>query len=148
MPGKEVALRILGLDVGTARVGVALSDELGLTAQPLTALEVRGGISETGERIRELCEQHEVARVVVGLPLALDGGDRGAGSHRARAVGAELERIPGVEVVYWDERFSTVEAERVLVSAGVRRRDRRSVVDKVAAALILQGYLDAQSAQS
>ena len=140
-------MRILGLDVGTARIGVALSDELGLTAQPLASLTVDGGVRRTAERILALCSEHGVGRVVIGLPLALDGGDRGASSRRSRAVGAALEAA-ALEVVYWDERFTTAEAERLLVSSGVRRKDRRAAVDKVAAALILQGYLDAGEAES
>jgi putative Holliday junction resolvase len=141
-------MRIMGVDVGSKRIGLALSDELGLTAQPLTAVESVGGPATAAGRIAELCAEHEVGRVVVGLPLALDGGDRGESSRRARALGRALEDRGGVEVIYWDERFTTAEAERVLVSAGVRRDKRRRVVDKVAAALILQGYLDAESRES
>ncbi|MBW2276106.1 MAG: Holliday junction resolvase RuvX [Deltaproteobacteria bacterium] len=141
-------MRIMGIDAGSKRIGVALSDELGLTAQPLTVVETSGGSSAAAARIAELCSEHEVERVVVGLPLALDGGDRGQSSRRARALGKTLTERGAVEVVFWDERFSTAEAERVLVTAGVRRDKRRRVVDKLAAALILQGYLDAESRES
>jgi len=138
----------MGIDVGRRRIGIALSDELGATAQPLTAVDGGGGIERAAARIAELCVEHEVSRVVVGLPLALDGGDRGEGSRRARELGRELAARTSIEVVYWDERFTTAEAERVLVAAGVKREKRRAVVDKVAAALILQGYLDAESRES
>jgi putative Holliday junction resolvase len=137
-------MRILGLDVGTERIGVALSDELGLTAQPLETVPAGRG-NDPLERIVEICEEQGVERIVVGLPLALSGGDRGEGSRRARSIGDQLGERLGAEVVYWDERFTTAEAERVLVAAGVRRSKRRQVVDKLAASLILQGYLDGQA---
>jgi putative Holliday junction resolvase len=137
------AMRILGLDVGSERIGVALSDELGLTAQPLETIQVRGG-NDPLTRIVEICEEHEVGAAVVGLPLSLTGGDRGQSSRRARALGQALAEHLDMEVAYWDERFTTSEAERVLTSAGVRRAKRRQVVDKVAAALILQGFLDSR----
>jgi putative Holliday junction resolvase len=136
-------IRVLGLDVGTDRIGVALSDGLGLTAQPLATLEVRG--RDPLPVVIDLCREHEVTLVVLGLPLSLGGGDRGEGSRRARALGQRIRESIGVEVVYRDERFTTAEAERVLISAGVRRGKRRTVVDKLAAALILQGYLDGRA---
>lgn len=141
-------MRIMGIDLGSKRIGVALSDELGLTAQPLTAVDARGGASSVAGRLAELCAEHEVGKIVIGLPLTLGGEDRGQGSRRARELGRALAEHTSVEVVYWDERFSTAEAERVLVSAGVRRDKRRRVVDKLAAALILQGYLDAETRDS
>ena len=137
-----------GIDIGSKRVGVALSDELGLTAQPLTAVEAGGGAAAVAARLAELCAEHQVEKVVVGLPLTLGGEDRGQGSHQARELGRALAEQASIEVVYWDERFTTAEAERVLVSAGVRRDKRRRVVDKMAAALILQGYLDAETRES
>jgi len=133
-------ISVLGIDVGTDRIGVALSDGLGLTAQPLVTLEVRG--RDPLPALLDLCREHGVTRVVVGLPLSLGGGDRGEGCRRARQLGARIEEATGGEVIYRDERFTTAEAERVLVSAGVRRDRRRRVVDRLAAALILQGYLD------
>ncbi|MFO8074410.1 MAG: Holliday junction resolvase RuvX [Polyangia bacterium] len=139
-------MRIMGLDVGERRIGVALSDELGLTAQPCCVVEVdRRDPTAAVERIVELCAEHEVELVVIGLPLSLSGGDLGSSSRRARSLG---ERICGhgrLEIVYRDERFSTREAERVLIGAGVRRADRKKSVDKMAAALILQGYLDGEA---
>jgi putative Holliday junction resolvase len=138
-------MRVLGIDVGSKRIGVALSDELGLTAQPLTAIETGGGSGAVTDRLAELCAEHQVEKIIVGLPITLGGEDRGQGSHRARALGQALAEQTSIEVVYWDERFTTAEAERVLVSAGVRRDKRRRVVDKMAAALILQGFLDAET---
>lgn len=136
-------IRVLGLDVGTERIGVALSDELGLTAQPLTTLAVRG--RDPLPEIAGLCREHAVTAIVIGLPLSLGGGDRGDGSRRARDLGRRLAGATGLEVVFRDERFTTAEAERVLIGAGVRRERRRKVVDKLAAALILQGYLDGRA---
>jgi putative Holliday junction resolvase len=138
------AVRLLGLDVGEKRVGAALSDELGVAAQPLEVIEAGRSFARALPRIRELVALHGVGRIVVGLPLAMGGGGRGASARLARELGARLASELGVEVVYVDERFTTAQAERVLVSAGVRRERRRGVVDKVAAALILQAYLDGQ----
>jgi len=136
-------IRVLGLDVGSDRLGVALSDGLGLTAQPLVSLAVQG--RDPLPLIVDLCREHGVTLVVVGLPLSLGGGDRGEGSRRARKLGQRIAEATGLEIVYHDERFTTAEAERVLVFAGVRREKRRGVVDKLAAALILQGYLDGRA---
>lgn len=140
---QDADIRVLGLDVGTDRIGVALSDELGITAQPLATLEVRG--RDPLPAIADLCREHAVTAVVVGLPLSLGGGDRGDGSRRAQWLGQRLAEATGLEIIYHDERFTTAEAERVLVLAGVRREKRRGVVDKLAAALILQGYLDGRT---
>ena len=136
-------MRVLGIDVGAKRFGVALSDELGLTAQPLETIAARE--VDPLERVAELVALHGVEVVVVGLPLSLGGGDRGASSRRARAFGERIAARCRVDVIYRDERFTTAEAERVLVGGGVRRRARRGVVDKLAAALILQGYLDGRA---
>ena len=138
-------MRCLGIDVGTARIGVALSDELGVTAGPLLTLEIEGSLAETAARIADLCTEHDVGTVVVGLPLSLEGRDRGQSASRARKLGERVAAAAPVEVVYRDERFTTAEAERVLVTAGLRRSKRRQVVDKVAASLILQSYLDARA---
>jgi len=135
-------IRILGLDVGSVRVGVALSDPLGMTAQPLEVIQRRK--VDAFARIAELVAEHEVQRVVVGNPLRLDG-DVGPA---AEAIGAFIEALRErleVPVEAWDERLSTAQAERAMIGGGVRREDRRQSIDKVAAALILQSYLDAQA---
>ena len=136
-------MRALGLDVGSRRIGVALSDELKITAQPLAVLEAKG-LRDAVERIRALCAEHEVDTIVIGLPLSMSGGDRGSGSARVRALAGRLAEATAAEIVLWDERFTTAEAERVLVRGDVRRAKRRAVIDKIAAAIILQGYLDAR----
>jgi putative Holliday junction resolvase len=135
-------MRILGLDVGDKRIGVAVSDPLGMTAQGVTVIR-REDPERDLERLGRLARELGVGQVVVGLPRRTDG-TLGA---EARVVGdfaARLERVLGIPVVLWDERFTSAAAEKLLVSADVRRARRRRVIDKVAAALILQNYLEAR----
>ena len=135
-------MRVLGLDAGSRRIGVALSDPLGLTAQPVATVD-RGGDEETLERIRVALGGAEVDLAVVGLPLRLDGSEGGA-ARDARRLGDLVARGLGVRVELWDERMTTAEAERLLVEAGVRRERRKRARDRVAAAIMLQSYLDAR----
>ncbi len=133
-------IRILALDVGEKRIGVAISDPLGLTAQGLGVIK-RRDVARDVAALKALVADYAVQEIVVGLPRHLNGRP---GTHAALAleVAAALARELGVPVTSWDERLSTREAERLLVAADVSRRKRRRVVDQVAAALILQGYLD------
>ena len=136
----------MGLDVGDKTVGVALSDELGVTAQPYETLK-RKGDAEVLRRIRRIVDERGITAVIVGLPKNMDGTI----GRQARKVIAFAERIKAtlnVPVVHWDERLSTVAAERLLVQADVSREKRKAHVDKLAAALILQGYLDSDDAAS
>lgn len=135
-------MRILGLDVGTRRIGLAISDESQLIAQPLDFIDVKK-VNPVNE-IAKLCKQHQVQTVVIGLPLSLSGGNRGESSRRAQALGKVLEEKVHLHVLYMDERFTTTEADRMLIQGNVSRQKRKGVVDKVAASLILQGYLDGQ----
>ena len=137
-------MRSLGLDVGTRRIGVALSDETGIIASPLTTIEVGKELAGALVEIEALVTAHRVTTVVIGLPLSLGGGEGGLSVRRARKLGELIEQAVQIRVDYWDERFTTLEAERLLVDADVGRKSRRQVVDKVAAALILQSYLDAK----
>lgn len=139
------AVRIMGLDVGDKRIGVALSDELGLTAQGLTVLR-RRGLDADLAALRELAGAHGVACVVVGLPRNLDGS-LGPQGEKVLAFVDRLARELGLPVETWDERLTTRAAERALIAGDLSRARRRQVVDKVAAALILQGYLDAGRAR-
>ncbi|MGB8360353.1 MAG: Holliday junction resolvase RuvX [Acidimicrobiia bacterium] len=125
------------MDYGTKRIGLALSDEIRLTAQPLNVVTP----GELPESLRMLAREHEIDTVVVGLPTGLSGheGDSAAG---ARRLASEIEEILGVDVILVDERFTSRMAENALIETGVRRRDRKETVDKVAAAIILQAYLD------
>jgi putative Holliday junction resolvase len=133
-------MRTFGLDVGTRTVGVAVSDALGMTAQPLTTLR-RTGLRADLAQLRRLAEAHEVSQAVVGLPLNMDGSE-GPSAVAARAFGEALARALDIPVEYQDERLSTVAAQRALLEADVSRARRREVVDQVAAALILQTWLD------
>jgi putative Holliday junction resolvase len=134
-------IRILGLDVGTVRVGVAISDPLGMTAQPLEVIDRRK--TDLIGRILELVSEHEVQQIVVGKPLQLDGKE-GLAVGAVDALVRNLAQRAEVPIEMWDERLSTAQAERAMIDGGVRRQERRQKIDKVAAALILQSYLDAR----
>ncbi len=134
--------RRLGIDWGTKRVGVALSDALGLTARGLTCLT--GGDERVISELAGLARQHEVVEVVVGLPRNMNA-TLGPQAARARAFAEALEKAVELPVQLWDERLSSAEAERHLKHAGLSRKKRKARLDQVAAALILQSYLDARS---
>ena len=134
-------MRIMGLDLGESRIGVALSDELLLTAQGLCVINSRG-IANDLAQVLQLIEQHAVTHLVLGLPRNMDGSS-GPMVDKVKAFGRQLvERKPELVLEYWDERLTTTAAQRVLVDADMSRSRRRKVVDKVAASLILQGYMD------
>lgn len=135
---------MLGVDVGTVRVGLALSDAGGIIATPLSTLPGSDDPADVAARIVAAAAEHACDTVVVGLPRALSGRDT-ASTTQARAV-ADAVAAAGLEVALWDERLSSVEAERTLIDAGRRRAQRRDERDRVAAALILQGWLDARPA--
>ncbi len=137
--------RCLGLDLGERRIGVALSDPLGWTAAPLPAVE-RISWKKDLARVRALLAEHQVGRVVVGLPIRMDGTS-GERAQRTLEFVRRLQATIPVPVVTWDERLSTREAERRLVEDDVRRERRREVIDGIAATLILQGYLDSRRAE-
>lgn len=134
----------MGLDPGERRIGVAVSDSLGLLAQPLTTLEVRRRGEPPLDEIRRLVAERGVGGIVIGLPKRLDG-TRGPAAEAAERLAEAVRAAVGVPVVLWDERLSSVEAERLLIEGGVRRRRRKELTDRVAAALILQGWLDRQA---
>jgi putative Holliday junction resolvase len=136
-------MRRLGIDPGLRRVGVALSDEDGRIAMPLSTVP-RKGDEALVRALAALVVEHGAGVVVVGLPLRLDGSESD-GSRRARRLADALGKQVSAEVVLWDERLSTAQAERSLRESGVRRQARKDVVDQVAATLILQSYLDAQA---
>ncbi len=132
--------RVMALDVGEATVGVALGDPLGIAAHPLLTLR-RRGLAADLRALADLIRQHEVDRVVVGLPLRL-AGDAGPAARQAEAFAESLRCATDVVVEMWDERLTSVQAQRALLEADLSRRRRRDVIHQVAAALILQGYLD------
>ena len=134
--------RILGLDYGTKTVGVALSDELRITAQPLETITRKDAnkLRKTYARIEELVKEYDIEKIVLGLPKNMNTvGERGEDTLSFRDA---LVRRTGLEVILWDERLTTVASEKVLMESGVRRENRKKVIDQIAASMILQGYLD------
>ena len=135
--------RILGLDYGTKTVGVTLSDELHITAQPLETITRKDAnkLRKTYARIEELVKEYDVEKIVLGLPKNMNNtvGERGEDTLSFRDA---LVRRTGLDVILWDERLTTVASEKVLMESGVRRENRKKVIDQIAASMILQGYLD------
>jgi len=138
--------RVLGLDVGRKRIGLAVSDPLGLTAQGLKVLERRNWDQDLASLV-EIGRAYQVQEVLVGLPRHMNGR-LGEQAEEILKLAQTLAKALGAKVVTWDERLSTVEAERLLIHADMSRRRRRQVVDQVAAALILQAYLDSRPQNS
>ena len=136
-------MRILGLDYGSKTVGVAVSDPLGFTAQGVEIIRRKSEnkMRQTLARIEELIAQYQVEELVLGLPKNMNNtlGDR---AEKSLELKETLERRTGLPVVMWDERLTTVSANRVLMETGVRRENRKEHVDEIAAVFILQGYLD------
>ncbi len=132
--------RILALDVGDVRIGLALSDLMGIIANPLETY-ARKSLDADTAYITKLARENEVDTIISGLPLRLDGAETEQ-TRKVRTFVEELEKVWGGKVVFVDERLTTASAQRVLIEGNVRREDRKKVVDKVAAAIILQGYLD------
>ena len=136
-------MRILGLDYGSKTVGVAVSDPLGLTAQSVETIwrKQENKLRQTLARIEELAAEYQAEKIVLGLPKNMNNtiGERAEKTLEFREM---LERRTGLPVVMWDERLTTVEAERTLMEASVRRENRKQYLDQLAAVFILQGYLD------
>ncbi|MHB1324275.1 MAG: Holliday junction resolvase RuvX [Coriobacteriia bacterium] len=139
-------MRALGLDIGGARVGVAVSDPSGRIASPIAVLEARDPARFLRE-LGRLVEDYEIERLVLGLPLTL-AGDEGPQAAEVREQGERLGATLGVPVEYHDERHSSAEARRAMQEAGVSEREQRGSLDKVAAAIVLQGWLDARWARA
>ena len=139
-------MRIMGLDYGSKTVGVAISDPLCITAQGIETIQRKeeNKLRKTLARIEELAKEYEVDRIVLGFTKNMNNtiGDRAEKSLELKAM---LERRTGLSVIMWDERLTTVEAERTLMESNVRRENRKKYVDKIAAVFILQGYLDSLS---
>ena len=139
-------MRVIGLDYGRRESGGALSDALGITAQPVETItrKEENKLRKTYARIEEIISQNDVDRIVVGLPKNMNNtvGER---AEACMEFAKNLERRTGLEVVMWDERLTTVSAEKALMESGVRRENRKAVIDQIAAVFILQGYLDSQS---
>ena len=131
--------RILGLDPGERRIGVALSDPLGIIAQPHCVIDSRQ--QDVAVELLRIVTEEDVSTIVIGLPISLDGKEHAAAA-RAREFGIKVKEITGLEPAFTDERFTTSIAEEALIEGGVRRDKRRGTRDKVAAAVMLQRYLD------
>lgn len=135
-------MRVIGLDVGSKTIGVAISDALKITAQGLLTINWReDNIHSADNKLKEIIKEYEVTEIVIGLPKHMNGsiGIRGEAS---QTYGNHCSEIHGIPVKYWDERLSTVAAERVLIDADVSRAKRKKVIDKMAAVMILQSFLD------
>lgn len=137
--------RILGLDPGERRIGVALSDPLGIIAQPHSVIDLRS--QDLAEELQRIVTQEDVIEIVIGLPVSLDGAEHAAAA-RARAFGEVVEAATGITPVFADERFTSSVAEAALLEGGMKRSYRRQTRDKVAAAVMLQGFLDAAGYRS
>ena len=139
-------MRIMGLDYGSKTMGVAISDPLGFTAQPIEIIRRKeeNKLRQTLARIEALIQEYEVEQIVLGFPKNMNNtvGDRAEKSLELKAM---LERRTGLPVLMWDDRLTTVEANRTMMETGIRRENRGKYVDALAAVLILQGYLDSLS---
>ena len=139
-------MRIMGLDYGSKTIGVAISDPLGLTAQGIEIIrrEDENKLRKSLRRIEELVSEYQVEEIVLGFPKNMNNtiGERAQKSLELKEM---LERRCGLPVIMWDERLTTVEANRTLMESGVRRENRSKYVDMIAAVFILQGYLDAKA---
>ncbi|MCA1051951.1 Holliday junction resolvase RuvX [Priestia aryabhattai] len=137
-------MRVLGLDVGTKTIGVAVSDEMGWTAQGIETIKIADEqMEQSYPRLQQLIDEYSVEKIVVGLPKNMNGtiGPRG---EACIEFADDVKEKLNIETMMWDERLSTMAAERVLLSADVSRKKRKKVIDKMAAVMILQGYLDSK----
>ncbi|MBQ4537811.1 MAG: Holliday junction resolvase RuvX [Lachnospiraceae bacterium] len=142
-------MRIMGLDLGSKTVGVAMSDSLLLTAQPLEIIRRKdeNKLRQTLARIEELIEEYEVQEIVLGLPKNMNATE-GVRAELSYEFQEKLERRTGLPVIMWDERLTTVAADKIMIEMGIRRENRKDYVDKIAASLILQGYLDRRNKEN
>ena len=139
-------MRALGIDLGSKRIGIAVSDRTGTIASPLTMIPRSGSVTRDHEQIRKLAVEEEAELLVVGLPINMNGS-LGPAAKAAVAEAEALATVVGVPVITFDERRTTVTADRALIEAGISAQARRKLVDKVAAAVLLQTWLDSRAAQ-
>ena len=137
-------MRILALDPGTKRIGIAISDELKMIAQPLEFVPAQP-FPELVARLKALVQEKQVELILVGLPRNMDGS-YGPAAERVREFVTELKKVIPLRIKTWDERLTTVQANRILIQGNVRREQRKEKVDKMAAAILLQSYLDSLTA--
>ncbi len=134
-------MRYMGLDVGDKTIGVAISDELGMTANPVVTITRTASIKRDIGEVRRIAEENGVGRIVVGMPYMLDGSV-GIQAEKVQAFIEELRRRIRIPVVTWDERLTTAEVERILIASDQSREKRKKVIDKMAAAVLLRSYMD------
>ncbi len=139
-------MRILGIDFGDRNIGLALSDPLGLTAQPLQTYR-QAGQEEDARFFRQLAEKHEIAEIVIGIPVRLDGTP-GRRVEKTRAFARWLEETLRLPIVFFDERLTTRQAIHIMQDQKVRQRQRRAVENQISASLILEGYLESRRKDS
>lgn len=137
-------MRIIGVDYGDSRIGIAVSDPMGWTAQALETLEWRGDMTKPAERIARLADEYKAEKIVVGFPKNMNGtiGPRGEKTQEFIDILAPMTKA---QIIKWDERLSTVSAHRTMQEIGIKTSKKRKVVDQIAAVFILQGYLDSIS---
>lgn len=136
-------MRKMGIDLGTKTIGIAISDEMGWTAQGIETIKRAGSLKKDFHRLEQLIKEYGVSEIIVGLPKNMNGsiGERGQASQE---FAEKLKKRFGLPVHLWDERLTTVAAERMLISADVSRKKRKNVIDKLAAVMILQSFLDSK----
>ncbi|MDD3839943.1 MAG: Holliday junction resolvase RuvX [Clostridia bacterium] len=136
-------MRIMGLDVGDKKIGVAVSDELGITAQGITTV-IRDGKCKDIDELKKIAENYKATKVVVGLPKNMNGS-LGPQSEKVISYIKKLKKELNLDYIFWDERLTTVAAEKMLIAADVTRKKRKNIIDKIAAVYILQSYLDSRN---
>lgn len=137
-------MRILGIDYGEARIGIAVSDPLGWTAQGLETIKSKDGMKKALARIGEIINQYQVTDIVVGYPLNMNG-TKGPRTERTEEFISKLSALGQFNIVKWDERLTTVSAHRTMNELGVKASNKKNIVDTMSAVFILQGYLDRQA---
>ncbi len=136
-------MRKMALDYGEVRIGVALSDPLGIIASGFETYS-RRDLTTDLTYFKNICDEKEVDEIIIGLPINMDGSE-GERAKATRVFGEKIKEVTGLKVTFLDERLSSVSAERLLIEADVRREDRKKVIDKVSATIILQNFLDINS---
>jgi len=137
-------MRILGIDYGDSRIGIAVSDSMGWTAQGLETIKSKDSLKKALERIREIILQYEIKDIVIGYPLNMNG-TAGPRTERTEAFIKKLQQLGEFNIIKWDERLTTVSAHRAMNELGVKASNKKNIVDTMSAVFILQGYLDRQS---
>lgn len=142
--GVEVVMRILGIDFGESRIGIAISDPMGWTAQGLETVKSKESLKKAMARIMEIINQYQVKEIVVGYPLNMNG-TKGPRTERTEDFIQKLSEMGDFSIIKWDERLTTVSAHRTMNELGVKASNKKNIVDTMSAVFILQGYLDRQA---